>query len=276
MEDNQEIRRFAYKGFNSDLTCRKYKYNVGETHVYNGYIQLCSGGFHYCYKLSDVFGYYPRKNSSFAIVEILGRELKSSDKACTDRIKIVKELSEEEIDDIILREEEDKLDNEVFKLDVVRELQLKLNMYIGGSTALYLYGLVLDKKEDSDLDLVMPYYQRVGDIAKKGELLEEAGEFDGKKSGNDYDFTYGIVTREGKFVKLDVRIDPKQSYEIVEYKGFPYKVCRLMDILEAKCRYAKEGNTKHLRDIKSLLKFRKTSEEKVKQNSWTDLDELFK
>lgn len=255
MENNQEFKKFAYKGFDKDLTCRKYKFTVGDIHTHEGTLQLCNGGFHYCYKLSDVFCHYPRRISSFAVVEILGKELKGSDKACTDKIRIVRQLSEEEIDKILLLEEEEKVDNEVFKLNIVRALQSRLNMYIGGSTALYLYGLVLDKNKDSDLDLVMPYYQGMQDIVAKKDFIEEVEEFSGKKSGNDYDLTFAITTKEGAFAKLDIRIDPKQSYELIVYKGFTYKVCKLMDILEAKCRYAKEGDTKHLKDIKSLLKF---------------------
>ena len=38
----------GYKGFNQDLTCRGFQYEIGKTYEYNGEIELCSSGFHFC------------------------------------------------------------------------------------------------------------------------------------------------------------------------------------------------------------------------------------
>ena len=38
----------AFKGFNSDLTCRGFKYKVGETYEIEGKPELGKYGFHAC------------------------------------------------------------------------------------------------------------------------------------------------------------------------------------------------------------------------------------
>jgi len=263
----------AYKGFDKGLVCRGYKYEEGEVHVLSGTISLCYKGFHYCYSLSDVLNYYNKDKSTFAIVEPLGKEMVGEDKACTDILKIIRVLTNEEVDIILKQEKEVKLEEKVFKLHILRELQENFNLFIGGSAALFINRLVLDRDNSNiDLDIIMPYYQNLTDIKSRG-LISEIEEFDGKKSGNDYDKTYALTTVKGDFIKLDVRIDPKQSYELVEYKGYKYKTSKLIDILEAKCRYAKEGNEKHLRDMKYLLNFSKDNAIKSKEET---IDGIFR
>ena len=48
----------AYKAFNSDMTCRDFKYEEGKTYKIDGEPELCHRGFHACLKLLDVFDYY--------------------------------------------------------------------------------------------------------------------------------------------------------------------------------------------------------------------------
>lgn len=47
----------VYKGFDKDLTCRGFKYEIGETYEEEN-ADLCSAGFHACEAPLDVFGYY--------------------------------------------------------------------------------------------------------------------------------------------------------------------------------------------------------------------------
>ena len=75
---------------------------------------------------------------------------------------------------------------------------------------------------------------------------------DAKKSGNDFDETFVIYGDFGS-VKIDYRIDPHQRYEIIEYKGFKYKVSPLMTIMDAKMKYAMNGQRKHAEDIKEMI-----------------------
>ena len=84
----------AYKVFNSDWTCRGFKYNVGETYEEDIDLSLCNRGFHFCKKLNDCFNYYQfNPNNKVAKVEALGDIVEGSDKCCTNKIKIVKELT---------------------------------------------------------------------------------------------------------------------------------------------------------------------------------------
>ena len=67
----------AYKGFNTDLTCRDFQFRIGETYTHEGKVEACASGFHACENPLDVFGYY-NPTSRFAIVECLGEINKES------------------------------------------------------------------------------------------------------------------------------------------------------------------------------------------------------
>ena len=87
----------GYKGFNRDLTCRDFQYEVGKTYEMTGSIGLCSRGFHFCETLADCFDYYDKHSSRFCEIETGELVVKGSDKCCTDKITIVRELSRVEI-----------------------------------------------------------------------------------------------------------------------------------------------------------------------------------
>ena len=97
----------GYKVFNSDWTCRGFRYKVGKTYKYEGEINICRAGFHFCKKLVDCFNYYTfNPKNKVAVVEATGRIIEeesnySNSKCVTDEIKIVKELSWHEVLDII-------------------------------------------------------------------------------------------------------------------------------------------------------------------------------
>ena len=67
----------AYKGFNTDLTCRDFKFKIGETYTHEGEVEACASGFHACENPMDVFNYY-NPTSRFAIVECSGEINKES------------------------------------------------------------------------------------------------------------------------------------------------------------------------------------------------------
>lgn len=49
----------GFKGFDKDLKCRDYQYEVGKDFEEKGKIEACSNGFHFCENPFDVLGYYP-------------------------------------------------------------------------------------------------------------------------------------------------------------------------------------------------------------------------
>ena len=67
----------AYKGFNTDLTCRDFQFQIGETYTHDGKVEACASGFHACENPLDVFNYY-NPASRFAIVECSGEINKES------------------------------------------------------------------------------------------------------------------------------------------------------------------------------------------------------
>ncbi len=248
-----------YKGFDKDLKCRGFQYEVGKTYTEEKDPILCMKGFHCCKKLSDVFKYYTNKKGLFnedkslnryCVVELGGKVIHDGDKSASNQITIIEELNEQGIEFYLKQEKDNEMD-EIFCIDIVKKLQDKYNIIIGGSVSLYLYGLEIDRKEGKiDFDIIMPYYQKMEEF----EDLE-IEEFDGKSSGNDFSSTFGISEKgTNRFIKADIRIKPDQKYDVVEYKGNKYKVCDIMATLEAKCRYAIEGNKKHRNDVLNLLK----------------------
>ncbi len=49
----------AYKGFDSNLSCRGYQYEVGKTFRHNGIVAQCISGFHVCQNPLDILEFYP-------------------------------------------------------------------------------------------------------------------------------------------------------------------------------------------------------------------------
>ena len=88
----------GYKVFNSDWTCRGFQYKVGETYEHKGDISICKMGFHFCREIAKCFNYYDfNPNNKVAEIEALGNVESDNDKSVTDKIKIVREISWEEM-----------------------------------------------------------------------------------------------------------------------------------------------------------------------------------
>ncbi len=89
----------GYKGFNKDMTCRGFQYEVGQTYGIDGNIELCSRGFHFCKKMSDVHNYYNLQDSDhiFCEIEAIGDVKEGNDKCVTNKIKIIRQLTMQEV-----------------------------------------------------------------------------------------------------------------------------------------------------------------------------------
>ena len=90
-----KIMKKGYKGFDKDLQCRGFQYEVGKTYECET-AEVSSKGFHYCKKIKDVLDYYPI-TSRFCEIEDLGKTVTKQNKSATTKIKIVKELTRDEL-----------------------------------------------------------------------------------------------------------------------------------------------------------------------------------
>ena len=94
----------GYKGFNADMTCQGFQYEVGKTYEMNGKIEPCERGFHFCRKMVDVFNYYGGESCRYAKVEALGKVADDGSKSVTDKLRIVRELSKAEVSEIMFEQ----------------------------------------------------------------------------------------------------------------------------------------------------------------------------
>lgn len=92
----------GYKVFGPDWKCRNYQYKVGEVFEKDAEPVCCSCGFHFCVDLRHCFNYYSfDPGNKVAEVEALGDidsiESETGTKYCTNKIKIVREITWEEV-----------------------------------------------------------------------------------------------------------------------------------------------------------------------------------
>ena len=91
MEENKII---AYKGFDKNLKCRDFQYEVGKEYEMDGDIKCCERGFHACESPLEVFDHYDMLTSRFAKVEQSGDidKEENTTKVCSSKIKVKAEL----------------------------------------------------------------------------------------------------------------------------------------------------------------------------------------
>ena len=87
----------AYKGMNSDMTCKGFQYEIGETYKTDK-AELCECGFHACLNPRDVFAYYSKKTKSRYFKVSLSGEITKCDfedtKVAATEITILEEITD--------------------------------------------------------------------------------------------------------------------------------------------------------------------------------------
>lgn len=82
----------CYKGFDKDLKCRGFQYEIGKEYEENA-ANICHKGFHACENPMNVFGYYAPADSRYCEVDLDANEQTGDDtKRVGKKIKIETEI----------------------------------------------------------------------------------------------------------------------------------------------------------------------------------------
>lgn len=83
-----------YKGFDKDMKCRDFQYEIGKTYE-EPTAELCEKGFHACEYPLDVFKYYaPGKMSRYCEVNLddVSDQMSNDSKRCGKKISVKAEI----------------------------------------------------------------------------------------------------------------------------------------------------------------------------------------
>ncbi len=88
------MSKLMFKGFDKNLKCRDFQYEVGKEYIHDGNIKVCESGFHACENPMDVFEYYPPNKARYCEVTGDGKESSDEDgkKTSFEKIKINAEI----------------------------------------------------------------------------------------------------------------------------------------------------------------------------------------
>lgn len=161
---------------------------------------------------------------------------------------------------------EDKIKKNL-NLEIVKLIQQDYpTAIIGGSVALFLHGVRLERWKNaySDIDIVIPYYTPFEKLSNGAEFTVEE-----EDTPSMSDFTDRLVIwNENNPVKVDICIEPKAKWKYIEHEGFKYRVNNLENIWEAKIRY---GKRKHIQDLEECMLPKKEVKETTNTFKFEDL-----
>ena len=98
----------GYKRILKDFTaCNRFKYEIGKTYELDKdeKLEICKCGFHFCKNPIDVLAYYPNGDTIIVKVEALGEIVQQGTKYATDKIRIIRQYSKEELQELIIGSE---------------------------------------------------------------------------------------------------------------------------------------------------------------------------
>ena len=107
----------GFKAFNQDMKCLDFQYEENKLFTYDGEIDICSKGFHFCEALLDCYNYYPLNSDTIICkVESQGEAIKIRDmhsryytysnldtKTVTNKLYIKEKLSKTELLEYLLK-----------------------------------------------------------------------------------------------------------------------------------------------------------------------------
>ena len=102
----------SYKGFDADLKCRGFQFEVGKEYHHQGNVLACWSGFHSCEYPLEVFSYYPPIGNRFAIVCASGNLSRNEgdSKMASSDIAVIEEIDLHRLSSIAVDWVIDRLD----------------------------------------------------------------------------------------------------------------------------------------------------------------------
>jgi len=130
----------------------------------------------------------------------------------------------------------------LMQLGVLKDFQTKYpTSHVGGSIGLMLRGVNLHRDlSKSDLDITIDQLEKVDES------------YDERSDSNDFDFCVQKELKSGHYVKIDIRVNPEPSFDIVRFEGETYNVSKERDILFWKRKYADKKVQKHIDDLYAI------------------------
>ena len=74
--------------------CLTLGYEVGKTYTFNGKLEMCKNGFHFCTDFDSLLEYYQmKKDLKIFEIEVLGEVITQGNKSVTNKLKVIKSIS---------------------------------------------------------------------------------------------------------------------------------------------------------------------------------------
>jgi len=139
------------------------------------------------------------------------------------------------------------------KLETLKEFQDKYpTSHVGGSIGLLLRGVnLLRDLTKSDLDITIDEFD-----FDQIDLLD----YEQRSDASDFDYAIKKIVEVNWYVKIDIRISPEPSFDIITFEGVNYNVSKYIDIIYWKTKYANKGIAKHLNDLEVIRTGTRTPE----------------
>ena len=275
----------SYKGFDKDMKCRDFQYEVGKEYNMDGEIKCCNRGFHACKSPLEVWDYYDMLNSRFAEVEQTGKidEEEKSTKVCSSHIKIKAELKLADIVNIGVEWLKDITSPSKVKADGVLNDNGDRRKQIGSSG----YSAQIGSSGDSAQIGSSGYSAQIGSsgdsakIGSSGDSAKIGSSGDYAKIGSSGD--YAQIGSSGYSAQIGSSGDSAQigssgDYAKIDSTGEDSVIMCAGNISKAKAKIGSwitlaewEWSDKKKRDVPVCVKTEYVDGENIKADTWYQL-----